>query len=171
MGVSPWGRDRFSTGAMSISGQPSVEKIMTPLSIVMYSYAIANLRKNTLFHLGEYSDDNLMAQPPLNVSDFLENFRKAAVVHGFQITTFGETECFPLIALTKKATSIDRPHLYLSSGIHGDEPAGPQALLSLLQDGFFNSDASWTICPLLNASTSSGVRPSGCGSKCCWRIS
>jgi hypothetical protein len=91
-----------------------------------------------------------MTQPPLNVSDLLKDIRKAAVVHGFQITTFGETESFPLIGLHKKATSSDCPHLYLSSGIHGDEPAGPLALLSLLQDGFFDSEASWTICPLLN---------------------
>lgn len=91
-----------------------------------------------------------MTQTPLNIPKLLKDFREAAHRHKFNVSPFGETENYPLIALTKKASFPDSPHLYLSGGIHGDEPAGPLALLSLLQNGFFGSDASWTLCPLLN---------------------
>ena len=40
--------------------------------------------------------------------------------------------------------------VYLSAGMHGDEPAGPLALLKLLDDGFFAGPGDWTICPALN---------------------
>jgi len=42
------------------------------------------------------------------------------------------------------------PRVYLSAGIHGDEPAGPLALLELLSEGFFDDRAHWFICPVLN---------------------
>jgi len=42
------------------------------------------------------------------------------------------------------------PKIYLSAGIHGDEPAGPFALLELLAEGFFDDRAHWAICPVLN---------------------
>lgn len=44
------------------------------------------------------------------------------------------------------------PTVYLSAGIHGDEPAGPLALLELLRGGFFEQDIYWSICPTLNPS-------------------
>jgi len=34
--------------------------------------------------------------------------------------------------------------------VHGDEPAGPLALLELLSEGFFDNRAHWFICPVLN---------------------
>ncbi len=41
--------------------------------------------------------------------------------------------------------------IYLSAGIHGDEPAGPLAVLEMLRDPFFSrSPDDWTICPALN---------------------
>jgi hypothetical protein len=105
-----------------------------------------------------------MTQLPLNIFDLLKDFREAAFTHGFQLTTFGETEIYPLIALTKEAVSPNRPHLYLSAGIHGDEPAGSLALLSLLQSGFFDSDASWTLSPVLNPEgLSRGTRENASG--------
>ena len=41
--------------------------------------------------------------------------------------------------------------IYLSAGIHGDEPAGPLAIRQILGESWFaTSDADWTICPALN---------------------
>lgn len=40
--------------------------------------------------------------------------------------------------------------VYLSAGIHGDEPAGPLALLRLMEEGFFQPGIDWVICPALN---------------------
>ena len=42
------------------------------------------------------------------------------------------------------------PTIYLSAGIHGDEPAGPLALLRLMEEGFFRGECHWLICPALN---------------------
>jgi protein MpaA len=76
-------------------------------------------------------------------------FEAAARAHGFRVDKFGEIAGFPLLALTKR-TPGPRPRIYLSAGIHGDEPAPPLALLRLLERGFFDARAFWFICPLLN---------------------
>jgi protein MpaA len=68
---------------------------------------------------------------------------------GFDIETFGEESGCPLLALTRR-TPGPRPRIYLSAGIHGDEPAGPLALLEMLGAGIFDDRATWFICPLLN---------------------
>ncbi len=68
---------------------------------------------------------------------------------GFTVKTIGEVSGLPLLALTKAAPDR-RPRLYLSAGIHGDEPAPPRALLLLLEQGFFDARAEWFVCPLLN---------------------
>jgi hypothetical protein len=46
------------------------------------------------------------------------------------------------------------PHrrIYLSTGIHGDEPAGPVAILELMKENRWPDDAEIWICPCLNLS-------------------
>lgn len=44
------------------------------------------------------------------------------------------------------------PPVYLSAGIHGDEPAGPLALLALMEEGFFPDGRHFIVCPALNPS-------------------
>jgi murein peptide amidase A len=68
---------------------------------------------------------------------------------GFRVEPFGEIAGYPLLALTKR-TPGPRPRIYLSAGIHGDEPAPPLALLEMLQAGVFDGRATWFLCPLLN---------------------
>jgi protein MpaA len=43
-----------------------------------------------------------------------------------------------------------RLRIYLSSGMHGDEPAGPLAVLRLLQEDVWPNDAALWVCPCLN---------------------
>ena len=43
-----------------------------------------------------------------------------------------------------------RHRLYLSTGIHGDEPAGPLAVLRLLEQDAWPAEASIWLCPCLN---------------------
>lgn len=43
-----------------------------------------------------------------------------------------------------------RARVYVSSGIHGDEPAGPLAMRRLLQEDQWPDEASFWICPCLN---------------------
>jgi protein MpaA len=50
--------------------------------------------------------------------------------------------------------SLMRPEskrtVYLSAGMHGDEPAGPLALLKLVEGGSLTESCSWYVCPILN---------------------
>jgi succinylglutamate desuccinylase len=86
---------------------------------------------------------------PLDPADFTPRFDAAARKAGFKAASFGEIQGHPLLAYTKR-TPGPRPQVYLSSGIHGDEPAPPWALLRLVETGFFDDRCTWFICPLLN---------------------
>lgn len=80
---------------------------------------------------------------------FATRIQTAAVARGFRVETYGEMAGSPLYALTRR-TPGPRPRIYLSAGIHGDEPAPPLALLRLLEHGSFGDHANWFLCPLLN---------------------
>jgi predicted deacylase len=76
-------------------------------------------------------------------------FAKAGEKAGFRQEAFGAAGGCPLIALTRR-TAGPRPRIYLSAGIHGDEPGPPLTLLALLESGEFDGRATWFLCPLLN---------------------
>lgn len=81
--------------------------------------------------------------------DFQAAFRDAAGAAGFTPTKLADLEPGPLISWEKPGAG---PRAYLSAGIHGDEPAGPLALLALLREGFFDPFYHWLLCPALNPS-------------------
>ncbi len=84
-----------------------------------------------------------------NVPALSAQLAEAGRAAGFRVETYGEIEGCPLPALTRR-TPGPRPRIYLSAGMHGDEPAPPLALLELLKRGEFDGRANWFICPLLN---------------------
>ena len=86
---------------------------------------------------------------PVDPAALAARFEKAGSKGGFRCETYGEIGGCPLIALTKRTAGV-RPRIYLSSGIHGDEPAPPLALLSLIESGDLDGRATWFLCPLLN---------------------
>lgn len=92
------------------------------------------------------SDTNASIIDPI---PFVDRLHAAARQAGFRIEMFGEIAGCPLVAATKR-TPGRRPRVYLSAGIHGDEPAGPRVLLELMQRGLFDARAVWFLCPLLN---------------------
>ena len=63
---------------------------------------------------------------PAPAAILIDRVRKAAAREGFACSTFGSTRTHDLIVLTRSGHS-DSPHIYVSTGIHGDEPAGPEA--------------------------------------------
>jgi protein MpaA len=85
----------------------------------------------------------------LEPREFIARFEAASGRAGFRPEQFGEVEGVPLVAFTHR-TPGPRPRIYLSAGIHGDEPAPPLALLELLERGVFDARAVWFLCPLLN---------------------
>jgi protein MpaA len=50
----------------------------------------------------------------------------------------------------RRPNSTARVCVYISTGIHGDEPAGPLAALRLLQEDIWPADAAIWFCPCLN---------------------
>lgn len=84
----------------------------------------------------------------MNWKTFLREWSREAARNGLQTEVFLELAGFDLCASSGGDPS--RPTVYLSAGIHGDEPAGPHALLALLKEGFFDDRFHWLICPALN---------------------
>ncbi|MFI5336355.1 MAG: M14 family metallocarboxypeptidase [Opitutales bacterium] len=91
----------------------------------------------------------MSSNPPLDPAGFIARFANAAERAGFRLTRFGEIQGYPLLACVRSAPP-GAPAIYVSSGIHGDEPAPPVALLRLLEEGFFDDRAHWYVAPLLN---------------------
>jgi hypothetical protein len=79
---------------------------------------------------------------------FVPRFAAAALAAGFAEEKFGAVADDGLFAYTKRAPG--RPVVYLSAGVHGDEPAPPWTLFRLMHEGFFDDRCSWFLCPLIN---------------------
>lgn len=89
-----------------------------------------------------------MIQP----SKFNDSVTVLAQKNGFSLHKISQAVDHPIFALKKKAV-IGSEHpfrLYLSSGVHGDEPAGPLALKHLLEANLIPIDLDLTIVPLIN---------------------
>lgn len=84
------------------------------------------------------------------VPEFLEEVADVAARRGFAVDKLAQCGPVPLLLLQRAAEVPNAPRLYLSAGIHGDEPAGSQALLDLLKEDFLPRTAEWTLLPLLN---------------------
>jgi predicted deacylase len=101
----------------------------------------ARLGKNQ----GRYLGETIQIQAVLHEVELL------AVKQGWHRDCFLESEH---ICLTGYHRTVKNPsaRLYVSAGIHGDEPAGPMAILELLrQDQWPESIDIW-LCPCLNPS-------------------
>ncbi len=80
---------------------------------------------------------------------FAARLQAAAIAAGLRVESYGDITGVPLLALTRRSPGL-RPRVYLSAGIHGDEPAPPLALLELIERGVLDARATWFLCPLLN---------------------
>src|SRR5580658_1412778 len=86
---------------------------------------------------------------PIDPVALASRLEAAGAKAGFKSQAYGTLGSCPLLALTKRTTGR-KPRIYLSAGIHGDEPAPPLALLSMIESGDFDARATWFLCPLLN---------------------
>jgi hypothetical protein len=88
----------------------------------------------------------------IEIAALLSDVEAAAARHGWSVDVFHARGAFRWLALRRDApaTSSPTPCLYLSAGIHGDEPAGPVALLELLRQNLWPGGYSLRICPCLN---------------------
>ena len=97
-----------------------------------------------------------------NWPDFLPAFAREAEGRGFARQWLGTCPGGELLAWERPAAG---PRVYLSGGIHGDEPAGPLALLELIRGGHLSQpDIHWLVCPALNPDgLANGIRENAGG--------
>jgi murein peptide amidase A len=74
--------------------------------------------------------------------------REAAARYGWSVD-YLPPDSLERVAFHRPACAVGAPNFYLSAGIHGDEPAGPLAILRLLEEDRW-PDAHFWVVPCLN---------------------
>jgi protein MpaA len=99
-------------------------------------------------NLGSYQGDTM------EIRTVLQEIEAAAVTHGWRGEVFHEANGFHWRALhraaSRAANSAMVRRIYISAGIHGDEPAGPQAVLQLIRENCWPATAEVILVPCLN---------------------
>lgn len=89
----------------------------------------------------------------IDIRSVLRDVENAAVEHGWHSGVFGEIRGFHLTAFTRSARSHNPQtpaRIYISTGIHGDEPAGPLAARQLIQENNWPNRFDLWLSPCLN---------------------
>ena len=86
----------------------------------------------------------------IDVTSTLQRLDQSARQQGFDCFTLVEQAGTIIPYYTRKAETDSAPRIYVSTGMHGDEPAGPLAVLDLLEGEQLCRDIDWTLFPMLN---------------------
>ena len=97
----------------------------------------------------------------INIDAVLKDSVNAALKHGWIVQGISANAKLKLIALARPATAPlaqsgkspgarNHPCIYISAGIHGDEPAGPLAIRQLLEEEVWPPDVNLWVLPCLN---------------------
>jgi murein peptide amidase A len=90
----------------------------------------------------------------IDIRAVLRDLQAAAQAHGWSSEIFHEAGGFKWLALHRlpPSSTLHQPsdRIYISTGIHGDEPAGPLAALKLVHDNRWPKDAEIYLLPCLN---------------------
>ena len=89
----------------------------------------------------------------IDIRSVLREIGTAAQSHGWGSELFHEAGGFQFAALRREPEAGGRKpeaRIYISAGIHGDEPAGPLAELKLLQENHWPENAEIFLLPCLN---------------------
>jgi len=103
------------------------------------SHSVQRLGRNKGGYFGETID----------IKQVLRDDLAAARKFRWRIEELPVSDKLDLLAFRREVRT-PRTKLYLSSGIHGDEPAGPLAVRRLLQENRWPVHAEIWICPCLN---------------------
>ena len=120
---------------MANDAQPAFSTVNT----ASIADAVRRLGKN----LGGYRGDGI------DISTVLTEQQQFAREHGWQIETVGKMASGELLAFRRFAPRA-RQRIYISTGIHGDEPAGPLAVRELLKADHWPDHVEFWLCPCLN---------------------
>ncbi len=86
----------------------------------------------------------------IDIESVLSDCHTAAEDHGWTVHWLETENGLRLLALHRAAETANRK-IYLSSGIHGDEPAAPLAMCRLITENEWPDDVELWICPCLNS--------------------
>jgi predicted deacylase len=89
----------------------------------------------------------------IDIRAVLRAVESAARQHGWASEIFHEADGFKLPAVHRKPATSNQPPatgIYISAGIHGDEPAGPLAALKLIQENRWPENTEIFLLPCLN---------------------
>ena len=100
---------------------------------------VQRLGKNKGGYLGEC----------IGITEVLEEDRNAALRFGWRVETLAAGPGLELLAF-QRPTETPARKIYISTGTHGDEPAGPLAIHQLLQENSWPADSAIWLCPCLN---------------------
>jgi hypothetical protein len=84
------------------------------------------------------------------VSEYLTRIAECLRRQDFSLESIGEAE--RICIWSRRAPGSGGPVIFVSTGIHGDERSGPEALLQFLENSAFAPGVDWVIAPLLNPS-------------------
>jgi hypothetical protein len=123
------------------SGSSRLKNFFASARLCVEILRVQKLGKNLNRYCGELID----------IQQTFGDIEAAAQTHGWSSETFFQTPEFKLFALHRKSDLT--PHasrIYISAGIHGDEPAGPLAALRLLRENKWPDNLDIWLCPCLN---------------------
>jgi predicted deacylase len=85
----------------------------------------------------------------VDIAQVLRDDLAAARQFGWQIDELPVSDRLDLLAFRRSGNSPQK-RIYISTGIHGDEPAGPLAVRQLLKEDQWPANAGIWLCPCLN---------------------
>ena len=85
----------------------------------------------------------------IDIAAVVRDIRADASACGWNFEPILGTPTIEIDAWHRKSLQ-PRRRIYLSTGIHGDEPAGPLAIRELVRENAWPQDADITVCPCLN---------------------
>ena len=121
--------------------------------LIETSYTIAKGDKSVFFikTVAPGDSDNLWSLlMNENLTDWYAKLSEQLQALGFQAETFYSHSLLPLQGFIKESSNANAKCVYVTSGVHGDEPAGPMAIQRLAEEHFFNDEVTWLVSPLLN---------------------
>ncbi len=109
------------------------------INIASIDAAVQRLGKNVGGYFGE----------TIAIDAVIEEQRQYALERGWQVDALPVRQGVELLGMRR---SVPHPtcRIYISTGIHGDEPAGPLAVRELLKENAWPDNATIWICPCLN---------------------
>lgn len=85
----------------------------------------------------------------IEITDVMAEQQQLARAHAWQVEAIPSEPNLNLLAFRRFAPRT-KSRIYISTGIHGDEPAGPLAVRELLKDNTWPDHTEIWLCPCLN---------------------